>query len=52
VVFVLEAEDLARADEHLRKLPLIGSGLLRVELTELRPFANWARLFESPHVQP
>lgn len=45
VVFVLEADDAARANEHLRKLPLIVEGLLRFELIELRPFVNWAMLF-------
>ena len=45
VVFVLEADDLAHAGEQLRKLPLIAAGLLRFELTELRPFVNWATLF-------
>ena len=45
VVFVLEADDLASAEEQLRKLPLIGAGLFRVELVELRPFVNWATLF-------
>jgi hypothetical protein len=48
VVFVLEADELLRADEYLRKLPLVAAGLLRVDLMELRPFVNWARLFESP----
>jgi hypothetical protein len=45
VVFVLEADDVPRAEEHLRKLPLVAAGLFRIELIELRPFANWAALF-------
>ncbi len=45
VVFVLEAADAARATEHLRTLPLVAAGLFRVELVELRPFANWSLLF-------
>jgi hypothetical protein len=45
VVFVLEAEDVARAEVHLHTLPLIATGLLSVQLVELRPFANWGALF-------
>jgi hypothetical protein len=45
VVFVLEADDIGRADEHLRKLPLVAAGFFRIELLELRPFANWSMLF-------
>ena len=45
VVFVLEAESRSEADEKLRALPLIAAGLVRVELTELRPFVNWSLLF-------
>jgi len=47
VVFVLEADDAARAEELLRNLPLIAAGHLRLELMELRPFVNWSMLF--PH---
>lgn len=47
VVFVLEATDLAGAADHLRTLPLIAAGQFRVELIELRPFANWSLLFGS-----
>ena len=47
VVFVLEADGVARAEELLRKLPLIASGHLRFDLVELRPFVNWSLLF--PH---
>ena len=45
VVFVLEAEDAAHAEEHLRKLPLVAAGYLNIELVELRPFVNWSMLF-------
>ena len=45
VVFVLEAEDAAHADNLLRELPLIAAGVFSVELVELRPFVNWSRLF-------
>jgi hypothetical protein len=45
VVFVLEAEDAAHAEEHLRKLPLVAAGHLNLELVELRPFVNWSMLF-------
>lgn len=47
VVFVLEAENAAHADEQLRKLPLVAAGQLTVELVELRPFVNWLMLFAS-----
>jgi hypothetical protein len=45
VVFVLEAENTAQAEEHLRKLPLVAAGHLNFELVELRPFVNWSMLF-------
>ena len=45
VVFVLEAEDAAHAEDQLRKLPLVAASLFRIELVELRPFVNWATLF-------
>jgi hypothetical protein len=46
VVFVLEAEDVPRANAHLGKLPLVSAGLFHLELTELRPFTNWSMLFK------
>ena len=46
VVFVLEADTATAAGEHLARLPLVASGAIRFELVELRPFANWAILFE------
>ena len=46
VVFVLEADGAAAALEHLRRLPLVGAGLVHVELVELKPFVNWSVLFE------
>ena len=48
VVFILEADDIARARAHLRELPLVAAGLLTLELMELRPFANWSMLFSGP----
>lgn len=42
VVFVLESTDRASAEAALATLPLIADRQLRVELTELRPFLNWA----------
>jgi len=45
VVFVLEADDLAAAQTQLQKLPLVRRGCFTLELTALRPFFNWARLF-------
>jgi hypothetical protein len=40
VIFILEADDVQRAEEHLRNLPLVAAGLSRIELIELRPFVN------------
>jgi len=48
VVFVLESESGAEAERQLRKLPLVARGLMAAQFIELRPFANWARLF-APH---
>jgi hypothetical protein len=45
VVFVLEADDTKAALAHLQKLPMVASGLLHLELVELRPFVNWSALF-------
>jgi hypothetical protein len=45
VVFVLEAENVAHAEGHLRKLPLVAAGHFKFELVELRPFVNWSMLF-------
>ena len=47
VVFALEAQDMTRAEQSLRGLPLIASGLMRVSLVELRPFTNWSALFAT-----
>lgn len=45
VVFVIESESRAQAEAQLRTLPLVGAGLMKVELVELRPFVNWSLLF-------
>jgi len=47
VVFVLEAQDMPHAEEGLRGLPLVASGLMRASLVELRPFTNWSALFAT-----
>ena len=47
VLFVLEAENAAQADEQLRKLPPVAAGRLTLELVELRPFVNWSMLVAS-----
>ncbi len=44
VVFVLEAPDRAQAEAVLAGFPLIRQGLLRFEVTELRPFLGWRLL--------
>ena len=46
VIFILEAEDVAHGEHHLRKLPLIAAGHINFELVELRPFVNWSMLFQ------
>jgi hypothetical protein len=45
VVFVPKVENVAHAEEHLRKLPLVAAGHFNLELVELRPFVNWSMLF-------
>lgn len=45
VVFILEAADTAAAADSLRALPLVAAGMFHIEMLELRPFVNWARLF-------
>jgi hypothetical protein len=50
VVFVIEADDLAAAERHLARLPLVAAGIFLVELMELRPFVNWAILFANPTI--
>ncbi len=47
VVFMLEAQDLAQAAQILGELPLVADGCFTVDLTELRPFGNWSRLFQD-----
>jgi hypothetical protein len=47
VVFILEAADMTDAEEQLERLPLVAKGAMRVGLIELRPFANWSKLFAS-----
>ncbi len=51
VVFVLEADDAAGAAARLDGLKLIAAGLLRYQIIELRPFANWSLLFARPDSQ-
>ena len=44
-VLLLECADLAEAERHLAKLPLVSAGLIRFELIPLRPYDGFARLF-------
>ncbi len=46
VVFVLETGDIAAARTALQQLPLVAIGYFTIQLIELRPFSNWARLFD------
>jgi hypothetical protein len=48
VVFVLEAVDPAAAEAALQRLPLVQIGYFTIQLIDLRPFANWSRLFATP----
>lgn len=48
VVFILEAEGTASAAAELKELPLVNSGAFTLQLIELHPFVNWAKLFAEP----
>jgi hypothetical protein len=45
VVFILETADTEAAADALRELPLVAADMFHIEMLELRPFVNWARLF-------
>lgn len=47
VVFIFEASDITVAQAALNGLPLVQAGCFDVQLIELRPFANWSRLFAN-----
>jgi hypothetical protein len=47
VVFILEAENMAAAEEKLDTLPLVSEGAFVVGMMELKPFANWSKLFAT-----
>jgi len=47
IAFVLEAQDAAQAGQILGQLPLVAAGCFAIDITELRPFGNWSRLFQS-----
>ncbi len=44
-VLMLECQDLADAQERLSRLPYVAHGLIRFELTGLRAYPGFARLF-------
>jgi len=45
VIFVMEADDAARAMQVLAPMPMVAAGMFRIECVELRPFVNWSMLF-------
>ena len=45
VVLLLDGRDLTEARDALERLPLVGAGLMTVELRALLTFRNWQRLF-------
>ncbi len=47
VIFILEVDTLAAAERRLSALPLVANGSFTVQLSELRPFANWQMLFSA-----
>jgi hypothetical protein len=46
-VLVLEAESVHEAERCISELPLITSGVMALEITELRPFAAIEMLFSQ-----
>ncbi len=44
-VLMLECRDLAEAQDRLAPLPFVAHGLIRFELTGLRAYPGFARLF-------
>ncbi|CCE01181.1 hypothetical protein [Bradyrhizobium sp. STM 3809] len=48
IVFVLETADIPAAEAALDRLPLVRGGSFTCQLTALRPFSNWARMFATP----
>lgn len=46
-VLILEAADVGEAEGILEQLPLVKAGLIRFQVTELRPYDGWQRLFRD-----
>ncbi len=44
-VLILEADSAGEAQEILGQLPLVKGGYIRFEVTELRPYTGFSRLF-------
>jgi len=51
-VIILEAPDIAAADAHIQRLPLVAEGLIRFELIPLRPYPGFGRLFSREGAAP
>jgi hypothetical protein len=48
-ILILEAGSVQDAERHLARLPLLSSGVMALEVTELRPFGAIEMLFsDSP----
>jgi muconolactone delta-isomerase len=47
-VLLFEAGDEKEVEAHLGQLPLVGAGLVTVEVLPLVPFTGFAALFASP----
>ncbi len=46
-VLLLECENVAYAEELLSRLPLVADGVIRFEISELRPYTGFERLFKA-----
>lgn len=46
-VLLLECENAGSAEELLARLPLVASGMIRFEITELKPYTGFERLFKA-----
>ncbi|MDP3461232.1 MAG: hypothetical protein Q8S18_00415 [Bacteroidales bacterium] len=46
-VLLLECKDMKAAEESLSRLPLVSNGLISFEISELRPYTGFERLFKA-----
>lgn len=45
-VLMLECKDMKAAEESLSRLPLVANGLISFEISELRPYTGFERIFK------